>query len=49
MEFERKAAIMGGGNFVVPVQMVTDFMESRLSGRFVISLIQIVLYFQAFI
>lgn len=49
MEFERKAAIMGGGNFVVPVQTVTDFMENRLSGRFVISLTQIVLYFQAFI
>lgn len=31
MEFERKAAIMGGGNFVVPVQTVTDFMENRLS------------------
>ncbi|KAL3535146.1 hypothetical protein ACH5RR_003607 [Cinchona calisaya] len=30
-EFERKAATMGGGNFVVPVQTVTDFLESKLS------------------
>ncbi|XP_027176505.1 uncharacterized protein LOC113775716 [Coffea eugenioides] len=29
-EFERKAAIMGGGNFVVPVQTVTDFLNSKL-------------------
>ncbi|KAL6555172.1 hypothetical protein OROGR_006430 [Orobanche gracilis] len=28
---ERKAAVMGGGNFVVPVQTVTDFLENRLS------------------
>ncbi|PIN17641.1 hypothetical protein CDL12_09708 [Handroanthus impetiginosus] len=28
---ERKAAIMGGGNFVVPVQIVTDFLDNRLS------------------
>uniref|UniRef100_A0A2N9EYW1 FAD-binding domain-containing protein n=1 Tax=Fagus sylvatica TaxID=28930 RepID=A0A2N9EYW1_FAGSY len=27
-EFERRAAIMGGGNFVVPVQTVTDFLEN---------------------
>lgn len=25
---------MGGGNFVVPVQRVTDFLENKLSGRF---------------
>nr|XP_048318301.1 uncharacterized protein Cbei_0202-like [Ziziphus jujuba var. spinosa] len=30
-EFERKAAIMGGGNFVVPVQTVTDFLDNKLS------------------
>nr|XP_010908367.1 uncharacterized protein LOC105034784 isoform X3 [Elaeis guineensis] len=30
-EFERRAAIMGGGNFVVPVQAVTDFLENKLS------------------
>ncbi|XVF34362.1 hypothetical protein REPUB_Repub18cG0053100 [Reevesia pubescens] len=30
-EFERRAAIMGGGNFVVPVQTVTDFMENKVS------------------
>ncbi|CBI15586.3 unnamed protein product, partial [Vitis vinifera] len=30
-EFERRAAMMGGGNFVVPVQTVTDFMENKLS------------------
>ncbi|XP_077222346.1 FAD/NAD(P)-binding oxidoreductase family protein [Tasmannia lanceolata] len=30
-EFERRAATMGGGNFVVPVQTVNDFLESRLS------------------
>ncbi|KAK2979655.1 hypothetical protein RJ640_007317 [Escallonia rubra] len=30
-EFERRAAIMGGGNFVVPVQTVTDFLENKLS------------------
>ncbi|XP_011083935.1 uncharacterized protein LOC105166324 isoform X2 [Sesamum indicum] len=29
--FERKAALMGGGNFVVPVQTATDFLENRLS------------------
>ncbi|KAL6558132.1 hypothetical protein OROMI_018482 [Orobanche minor] len=28
---ERKAAVMGGGNFVVPVQTVTDFLDNRLS------------------
>lgn len=31
-EFERKAATMGGGNFVVPAQRVTDFLEQRFSG-----------------
>lgn len=30
-EFERRAAIMGGGNFVLPVQRVTDFLENKLS------------------
>ncbi|KAL8488633.1 hypothetical protein ACS0TY_024794 [Phlomoides rotata] len=29
--FERKAAQMGGGDFVLPVQTVTDFLDSRLS------------------
>ncbi|KAL7137950.1 hypothetical protein ABFS83_10G129700 [Erythranthe nasuta] len=29
---ERKAAIMGGGNFVVPVQTAADFLCNRLSG-----------------
>ncbi|KAG6411518.1 hypothetical protein SASPL_129601 [Salvia splendens] len=28
--FERKAALMGGGDFVVPVQTVTDFLDNRL-------------------
>lgn len=32
-EFEQRAAIMGGGNFVVPAQRVTDFLENKLSGR----------------
>ena len=31
-EFERRAAVMGGGNFVVPAQCVTDFISNRLSG-----------------
>jgi uncharacterized FAD-dependent dehydrogenase len=31
-EFERRAATMGGGNFVVPAQRVTDFISNRLSG-----------------
>jgi uncharacterized FAD-dependent dehydrogenase len=26
---------MGGGNFVVPVQTVTDFLENKLSGRYI--------------
>lgn len=26
---------MGGGNFVVPVQTVIDFLDNRLSGRIV--------------
>ncbi|OEL36379.1 hypothetical protein BAE44_0002599 [Dichanthelium oligosanthes] len=30
-EFERTAAMMGGGNFVVPAQRVTDFISNRLS------------------
>ncbi|PON70439.1 FAD/NAD(P)-binding domain containing protein [Parasponia andersonii] len=30
-EFERRAAILGGGNFVVPVQTVTDFLNGKLS------------------
>ncbi|PKA52898.1 hypothetical protein AXF42_Ash001879 [Apostasia shenzhenica] len=30
--YERKAAMMGGGNFVVPAQTVTDFLENKLSG-----------------
>ncbi|KAE9608320.1 hypothetical protein Lal_00026239 [Lupinus albus] len=30
-EFERRAAIMGGGNFTVPVQTATDFLENKLS------------------
>ena len=25
--------MLGGGNFVVPVQTVTDFMENKLSGE----------------
>ncbi|XP_075509905.1 uncharacterized protein LOC142546203 isoform X1 [Primulina tabacum] len=29
---ERKAAVMGGGNFLVPVQKVTNFLDHRLSG-----------------
>lgn len=39
-EFEQRAAIMGGGNFVVPAQKVTDFLENKLSGRkFLISIL----------
>ncbi|CAL8172786.1 unnamed protein product [Prunus armeniaca] len=30
-EFEQRAARMGGGNFVVPVQTVTDFLDNKLS------------------
>ncbi|KAK7411597.1 hypothetical protein VNO78_03032 [Psophocarpus tetragonolobus] len=30
-EFEQRAAMMGGGNFIVPVQTVTDFLENKLS------------------
>ncbi|KAK9078843.1 hypothetical protein SSX86_002901 [Deinandra increscens subsp. villosa] len=35
-EFEQRAATMGGGNFVVPVQTVKDFMNNRLSGKILI-------------
>ncbi|KAF7154774.1 hypothetical protein RHSIM_Rhsim01G0026600 [Rhododendron simsii] len=31
-EFEQRAATIGGGNFQVPVQTVTDFLENKLSG-----------------
>ncbi|XP_020206992.1 uncharacterized protein LOC109792020 isoform X3 [Cajanus cajan] len=30
-EFEQRAAMMGGGDFVVPVQTATDFLENKLS------------------
>ncbi|XP_013599071.1 PREDICTED: uncharacterized protein Cbei_0202 [Brassica oleracea var. oleracea] len=30
-EFERRAAMMGGGDFTVPVQRVPDFLQSKLS------------------
>ncbi|KAJ8750808.1 hypothetical protein K2173_015989 [Erythroxylum novogranatense] len=30
-EFEQKAAVMGGGNFVVPVQTVTNFLDNKQS------------------
>lgn len=30
-EYERRAATMGGGNFVVPAQTVTDFLDNKLS------------------
>ncbi|XP_065850311.1 uncharacterized protein [Euphorbia lathyris] len=30
-EFEHRAAVMGGGDFVVPAQTVTDFLENKLS------------------
>ncbi|XP_073525846.1 uncharacterized protein Cbei_0202-like [Phyllobates terribilis] len=30
-ELEKRAAMMGGGNFVAPVQTVTDFLENKLS------------------
>ncbi|KAI4344313.1 hypothetical protein L6164_011556 [Bauhinia variegata] len=30
-EFEQRAANMGGGNFIVPVQTVADFLENKLS------------------
>ncbi|GLJ15776.1 hypothetical protein SUGI_0259820 [Cryptomeria japonica] len=30
-EFEKEAAVMGGGNFVVPAQTVPNFLESKLS------------------
>ncbi|GJM88585.1 hypothetical protein PR202_ga04663 [Eleusine coracana subsp. coracana] len=30
-EYERRAAAMGGGNFVVPAQCVTDFISNKLS------------------
>ncbi|KAL5980465.1 hypothetical protein ACLOJK_028373 [Asimina triloba] len=30
-EFERRAAAMGGGNFIVPVQTVPDFLDNKLS------------------
>ncbi|RDX94412.1 hypothetical protein CR513_23198, partial [Mucuna pruriens] len=30
-EFEQRAAMMGGGNFIVPVQTVPDFLENKLS------------------
>ncbi|CAI9765760.1 unnamed protein product [Fraxinus pennsylvanica] len=29
--YERRAATLGGGNFVVPVQTVTDFLDSKMS------------------
>ncbi|CAN1809353.1 Uncharacterized protein Cbei_0202 [Linum perenne] len=31
-EFERRAAVMGEQDFVVPVQTVTDFLDDKLSG-----------------
>lgn len=31
-ELEQRAAVMGGGNFVLPVQTATDFMDRRLRG-----------------
>ncbi|CAN0838295.1 Uncharacterized protein Cbei_0202 [Linum grandiflorum] len=31
-EFERRAAVMGEQEFVVPVQTVTDFLDDKLSG-----------------
>lgn len=31
-EFEQRAARLGGGDFVVPVQRVTDFLDNNLSG-----------------
>ncbi|KAH7671826.1 FAD-binding domain-containing protein [Dioscorea alata] len=30
-EFEKQAALMGGGSFVVPAQTVTDFLDNKLS------------------
>ncbi|KAK9697443.1 hypothetical protein RND81_08G038000 [Saponaria officinalis] len=30
-ELEQRAALMGGGNFVVPVQTATNFLENKLS------------------
>lgn len=30
---ERRAAEMGGGNFVAPVQRAADFLEGVLSGE----------------
>lgn len=32
-EFEKQAALMGGGSFVVPAQTVTDFLNNKLSGK----------------
>ena len=29
---KEKQLVMGGGNFVVPAQRVTDFISNRLSG-----------------
>lgn len=36
-ELERNAATFGGGDFVVPVQTITDFMNNKLSGKIIIS------------
>lgn len=36
---------MGGGNFVVPVQTVTDFLSNRLSGGIAIYFILLVFFF----
>ncbi|KAM7268686.1 hypothetical protein ACFE04_010852 [Oxalis oulophora] len=30
-ELEQRAAVMGGGNFVLPVQTATDFLENKLT------------------
>ena len=30
---EREAAVMGGGDLVVPVQIAEDFLSERVSGR----------------
>lgn len=38
-ELERRAAILGGGNFVVPVQTVTDFLDNKLSGKLALQLL----------
>lgn len=36
--------MMGGGNFKVPVQTVTDFLENKLSGKYILLVLPSICY-----